>query len=48
MAIYLISVFDALSRYTVIQYLIGKLSDMVKRIQEGFLVAVLLASVRMS
>ena len=30
----------------VIQYLIGKLSDMVKMDQEGLVVAVLLASVR--
>ena len=35
-------------RYRVIQYLIGKLSDMVKKGQEGLVVAAFLASVRTS
>ena len=35
-------------RYRVIQYLIGKLSDMVKMGQEDLVVAALLASVRTS
>ena len=35
-------------KYRVMQYLIGKLSDMLKMGREGFVVAALLASMRMS
>ena len=35
-------------KYRAIQYIIGKVSDMVKMSQEGLVVAVLLASVRTS
>ena len=43
-----LSYFSSPFRYRVIQYLIGKLSDMVKMIQEGKVVAVLSPFIRTS